>query len=434
MEKARIVVFWFRRDLRLNDNTGLNKALRSGLQVLPLFIFDTNIVDELRDDDARISFIYGKLVEINGNLGNAGGSLCILKGKPVEVWEKLITSYDIREVYINTDYEPYALKRDSQIRALLLQKGIKLLEYKDQVIFEKSEILKEDGSPYTIFTPYKRAWLREFGLKRTRVGNDPEINRENILQKIFSFPALSELGFRKSNVKILPPKLGNIQDYDKYRDFPAMDRTTFLGPHLRFGTESIREIVKIAEYKNIMFLSELIWREFFMQILFHFPQVVTGNFRTKYDDILWRNNEEEFNRWRNGETGFPIIDAGMRQLNRTGYIHNRVRMITAGFLCKHLLIDWRLGEAYFAEKLNDYELASNNGNWQWAAGTGCDAAPYFRIFNPDAQQKKFDPKNEYVRKWVDDLEKLSYPRKIVDHTFARERALKAYASGKRTKP
>jgi deoxyribodipyrimidine photo-lyase len=426
----KINIFWFRRDLRLNDNTGLDHAFKSDLPVLLIFIFDTNIIEDLKPDDTRISFIYGILSEINSKLGLADGSLLILKGKPAEIWDQLISKYDIQKVYINSDYEPYAIQRDREIRILLKKKGIELLEFKDQVIFEKSEILKEDGLPYTIFTPYKRAWLKKFQQMEITSKKNTTVNGHLVLEK-FAIPSLSQLGFVKSPMKILPAKLQNIKDYDKYRDFPALDHTTRLGPHLRFGTVSIREIVKIAAKENSTFLAELIWREFFMQILFHFPAVVTANFRSKYDNIRWRNNDQEFTRWCNGETGYPIVDAGMRQLNSTGFMHNRVRMITAGFLCKHLLTDWRLGEAYFAEKLNDYELSSNNGNWQWAAGTGCDAAPYFRIFNPDSQQKRFDRENEYVKKWLDDLHKPSYPRKIVDHVFARERALIAYSTGKR---
>lgn len=432
MKKEKVNIFWFRRDLRLNDNTALNRAIVSGLPVLLIFIFDTNITEELRVDDPRISFIYKKLEEINQKLESYGGSLYVLKGKPDEVWLQLVSFFDIYSVFINSDYEPYAMQRDSAIKTLLVSKGIELYEFKDQVIFDKSEITRADGSPYTVFTPYKRAWFKKFLQTEPLINNDKLISRKTLLQKKFHFPSLSETGFKPASYNISPPKLENIHDYEKYRDFPAIDKTTFLGPHLRFGTVSIREIVIIASKENETFLSELIWREFFMQIMFHFPRVVTENFRSKYNDIQWRNDENEFARWRNGETGYALVDAGMRQLNQTGYMHNRVRMVTAGFLCKHLLIDWRLGEAYFAGKLNDYELSSNNGNWQWAAGTGCDAAPYFRIFNPETQQKSYDPQNEYIRRWVTDLEKPSYPGKIVDHSFARARALSAYTSGKRS--
>ncbi len=426
--KININIFWFRRDLRLEDNTALNQALCSELPVLPLFIFDTNITDELRHDDPRISFIYERLFSINNALGKAGSSVVILYGDPETLWKKLIKEYRINAVYINKDYEPYAIQRDNSLETLLQEKHIPLLRFRDNVIFEEKEILKTDNNPYTIYTPYKNKWLQKFSAI-------PRLNSElttaavkNYFQCSIPFPALKDIGFDVSSVKVKPFDLSVIKEYDKFRDIPSIDKTTYLGPHLRFGTISIRKIVRIAAGENPVFLSELIWREFFMQILFNFPYVVTGNFKQKYDAIQWRNNEKEFERWCSGETGYPIVDAGMRQLNETGYMHNRVRMITAGFLCKHLLIDWRWGEAYFAERLLDYELSSNNGNWQWAAGTGCDAAPYFRIFNPYSQQKRFDPGKEYIKKWVKDVEKPSYAKPMIAHDFARQRALELYKS------
>jgi deoxyribodipyrimidine photo-lyase len=421
----KINIFWFRRDLRLRENTALDQALRSGLPVLPVFIFDSDIIDELQADDPRISFIYKCLFSINSDLEKAGSNLHIYSGDPVKIWNDLLASFDINSVFINKDYEPYSIERDLRTESLLKEHGVILKRYKDQVIFEENEVMKSDNSPYTVFTPYKNRWMKN-------LYENPPVNvfgrekNQNYYPSRIRFPSLAELGFSESIVKVRPYNLSVIKDYDKYRDFPAADRTSYLSPHLRFGTVSIRSIVDIALQENQVFLGELIWREFFMQILYHFPDVVTQNFRRKYDSIKWINNEDDFKRWCNGETGYPFVDAGMRQLHKTGFMHNRVRMITAGFLCKHLLIDWRWGEAFFAEKLLDYELSSNNGNWQWAAGTGCDAAPYFRIFNPSEQQKKFDPQKEYIRKWVEEINKPSYPEPMIEHVFARERALMAY--------
>ena len=425
----KVNIFWFRRDLRIEDNRALGEALNSGLPVLPVFIFDTNITDDLPSDDPRISFIYETLSSLNSELNKKSSSVCIMKGDPEEEWKELIVSYDINAVYFNKDYEPYALCRDNSVETLLIKLGIPVFKFKDQVIFEEGEILKPDNKPYTIFTPYKNKWLKEFHDPASMKGSYKENYRDNFFKIILPFPSLEEIGFKKSSIKVREYDLSVIPDYGKYRDLPAEDRTSYLSSHLRFGTVSIRSVIRMAARENPVFLSELIWREFFMQILYHFPYVVTGNFRHMYDDIPWRNNDREFEKWCRGETGYPIVDAGMRQLNETGYMHNRVRMITAGFLCKHLLVDWRWGEAYFAEKLLDYELSSNNGNWQWAAGTGCDAAPYFRVFNPDAQQKKFDPKKEYIRRWVPEFDKTGYAEKIVDHNFARQRAIDTYKTG-----
>jgi deoxyribodipyrimidine photo-lyase len=424
-----INVFWFRRDLRLKDNTGLHNALKSGLPVLPVFMFDTNTTDDLPVDDPRINFIYETLTSLNNELLKSGNSIYVLKGDPVKVWEKLMISNTINAVYINKDYEPYAFQRDNEIETLLAKKQIPLFRFKDQLIFEERQICKSDNTPYSLFTPYKNRWIEM--LKHIMpLQLFSESDAEGVFHKAnVPFPSLEKLGFRKSSQKVRPFDLSMIQDYDKYRDCPSEDRTTYLGPHLRFGTVSIRQIVLQASRENEIFLSELIWREFFMQILYNYPDVVTSNFKSKYDQIEWRNDEKEFERWCNGETGYPMVDAGMRQLNKTGYMHNRVRMITAGFLCKHLLIDWRWGEAYFAQKLLDYELSSNNGNWQWAAGTGCDAAPYFRIFNPYSQQEKFDPDKKYVRKWIKDVDESTYPRPILEHDFARKRAISVYKSG-----
>ena len=425
----KLNIFWFRRDLRLGDNKALNHAFEEGLPVLPVFIFDTAIIDELPANDPRISFIYSTLVNINNDLQKQGSSLLVLKGDPEKVWSELITSYEINSVYINKDYEPYSISRDLKIEAILRKNKILLFRDKDQVIFEEQEILKSDQNPYTLFTPYKNKWLQKFKTIGPLTHDLTLSKKQNYFKGGFSMASLEKLGFRKSLQKVKPFDLAVINDYHKYRDFPALDKTSYLGPHLRFGTVSIRHIVERTARENPVFLSELIWREFFMQILFNFPHVITGNFRSKYDNISWRNNEADFEIWCKGQTGYPIVDAGMRQLNETGYMHNRVRMITAGFLCKHLLIDWRWGEAYFAEKLLDYELSSNNGNWQWAAGTGCDAAPYFRVFNPETQQTKFDRNKEYIKRWVPEIDKPEYPAPMVDHDFARKRVIEAYKLG-----
>ena len=421
----KISIFWYRRDLRLEDNTGLFEALNENENVLPIFIFDDSILDELPEDDARVNFIYESLSKINKQLNNHNASLQILKGQIDDVWEKLVTTYDIQKVYLNKDYEPYAIKRDQKIKEFLNSKGIEMKTFKDQVIFEEDEIVKADGKPYTVFTPYKRKWLEKF----TKVNLNLIANFDNFYKKIIDFPTLNQLGLKNSPLKVKNYSLKNVSTYSETRNFPNLDSTSYLSPHLRFGTISVRQIITELKNNSETFLSELIWREFFMQIIFHFPHVVTKNFRPKYDGIKWINNKEDYDNWCQGKTGYPLVDAGMRQLNETGYMHNRVRMVTAGFLCKHLLIDWRYGEAYFAKKLLDYELSSNNGNWQWAAGTGCDAAPYFRIFNPIEQLKKFDKTLTYTKKWVKDFDTLEYPKPIVDHKYARNRALEAYKKG-----
>jgi deoxyribodipyrimidine photo-lyase len=425
----KISIFWFRRDLRLEDNTGLTAALKSGYPVLPVFIFDNNIIDELPSDDPRISFIHKTLSSLNHELNKYGSSIYIIKDEPEKVWKKLADIFDISAVYINKDYEPYAIKRDNAIETILKSKGIMLYRFKDQVIFEESEILKSDNKPYTIFTPFRNRWLQKLSDLPPADGNNKDHWQDKFHKISSSFPSIEETGFRKSGIQVRAFDFSVIPEYDKYRNLPALDKTSYLSPHLRFGTISVRTAVKLASKDNLTFLNELIWREFFMQVLFNFPHVVTGNFKSRYDDIQWRNDEKEFEKWCSGETGYPMVDAGMRQLNETGYMHNRVRMITAGFLCKHLLTDWRWGEAYFATKLIDYELSSNNGNWQWAAGTGCDAAPYFRVFNPETQQKKFDPQNEYVKRWVKNFGKPGYPEKMVDHDFARQRVITTYKAG-----
>ena len=426
--KESVNVFWFRRDLRLFDNTALFHALNSGLEVLPIFIFDTNILDKLSDKaDKRVSFIYQKLIEINTILQERNSSLYVLHGTPLSAFEELCAKFIIGKVFANHDYEPNAIERDNLVLDFLQQKNISFINCKDQVIFEKNEVIKPDGTPYTVFTPYSKTLKQKY-----LTNKPPSFFSENYLSKFlqhvkFPFPSLSAIGFEKADMMI--PSLNiyddSIKNYNETRNVPAQEGTSYAGIHLRFGTVSIRHIVDLAYRQNEQWLNELIWREFFMMILFHFPHVVNQSFKKKYDHIQWRNIEEEFEQWCKGETGYAIVDAGMRQLNETGWMHNRVRMIAASFLTKHLLIDWRWGEAYFAEKLLDYELASNNGNWQWAAGSGCDAAPYFRIFNPSEQTRKFDPELKYIKTWIKDYEP-GYLQPIVDHDYARKRALDVY--------
>ena len=418
-------VFWFRRDLRLIDNVGLFHALSQKDKLIPLFIFDKNIIDHLPKDDSRISFIYNQLRKINEELQSYGSSLLVLKGDPKSAFEKLISKYNINTVFSNEDYEPYALGRDRKVTEYLKHQGIFHKQYKDQVVFSPLEILKDDGNPYTVYTPYKNKWLSRFRENPISIHND--MNVVNFHNHFFDFPTIEQLGFEFSKIQVRDYTLKILDSYNENRDIPYNDQTSYLSVHLRFGTVSVREIINQLK-RNEVFLSELIWREFFMQILYNFPHVVNNSFKSKYDKIEWRNNKEEFKKWCEGKTGYPIVDAGMRQLNQTGYMHNRVRMIVSGFLCKHLLIDWRWGEKYFAKKLLDYELSSNNGNWQWAAGTGCDAAPYFRIFNPFTQQKKFDKEFKYVKRWIDDFNEDYYLEYIVDHKEARERALICYKS------
>ena len=422
-----MTIFWFRRDLRLLDNTGLNLALSESKDVQPIFIFDDDIIDELSKDDPRLNFIYQELLKINKELLSYNSSLKVYHGNPLKVFKELSRENPELVVYTNRDYEPYAIKRDEDINQLLLENGSSLISCKDQVIFEKNEVVKNDGLPYTVFTPFKNKWLAKF--KEEGLHVELELNSGNFNKSSHAFPSLKELGLEKSSIEVPSFSLEKVHNYEETRNFPFLDSTSKIGPHLRFGTVSIREIVSKAKDLNDTYLSELVWREFFIQILWHFPKVVHENFRKKYDFIQWRNNQEEFEKWCKGETGYPLVDAGMRELNKTGFMHNRVRMVTAGFLCKHLLIDWRWGEAYFAKKLLDYELSSNNGNWQWSAGTGCDAAPYFRVFNPSEQIKKFDKQNNYINKWIEDFNEFSYPDPIVEHSFARNRAIASYKEG-----
>lgn len=422
-----INLFWFRRDLRLDDNHGLYHALTSGLPVLPVFIFDTQILEKLEDpDDARVTFIYQQITVLHKKLKEAGSSLWVDIGKPVEVFQKLLDTFQIRLVFTNHDYEPYAIARDHEIAQMLKARGVSFHTFKDQVIFEKNEVLKPDGTPYTVFTPYSKAWK---ALLTPPESYPSEKHLHALLRtEPLRLPTLEEIGFKESGLDVPPPDISEeiIRSYDKTRDFPALKGTTRLGVHLRFGTLSIRDLVRVALKLNPVYLNELIWREFYMMILWHFPYVTESAFKPEYNRIPWLNREEDFEAWKAGRTGYPMVDAGMRELAQTGYMHNRLRMITASFLTKHLLIDWRWGEAWFARKLLDFELASNNGGWQWAAGTGVDAAPYFRIFNPGLQAQRFDPQGAYIRRWIPELDTASYPFPIIEHSFARDRALKVY--------
>jgi deoxyribodipyrimidine photo-lyase len=420
--------------LRLTDNAGLYHALKSGYPVLPIFIFDANILDKLPRRDRRVVFIYQTLARLKAELKEFGSDLLVLIGDPLACWTQLLEDFDVAKVYTNKDYEPYAIERDKKVKELLQKREIPFLGYKDHVIFEHPEILTAEGKPYTVFTPYKNKYLQV--LNSFYVRAYPTLKYKSHFWRqtgaSFSFPTLADLGFEDIPFSFRPPNLSDdiLKHYAARRDYPALNATSYLGIHLRFGTISVREVAgKALQAESSVFLSEVIWRDFFSNILSQFPRVVTQAFKPAYDKIKWRNNEEEFEKWRQGQTGYPLVDAGMRELAQTGYMHNRVRMVTASFLTKHLLIDWRWGEAHFAELLLDYDLASNNGNWQWAAGCGCDAAPYFRIFNPTEQAKKFDPQGEYIRKWAPEWESLQYPGPMVEHTFARKRAIAVFKEG-----
>ena len=436
-ERPTMHFFWFRRDLRLHDNHALYEALKSGDTIQCIFIFDRHILDKLEDRrDVRVEFIHDTLSDIKSQLNKQGADLWTFYGDAQEVWDKLFNTYDVKSIYCNNDYEPYALERDAHVRSLAESHDAQFHSFKDHVIFESHEVLKDDGNPYTVFTPYKRKWLAR--LEKGKKGNSYDDFRAyysdthlHDLQKVDSpqkMISLEEMSFEKSGIVIpskeVPQKI--IKNYGEKRNFPAIEGTSRLGIHFRFGTISIREKAAKSIRLSEVYLSELIWRDFYSQIMHHFPHVVKRSFREKYERIDWRNNEKEFKAWCEGKTGYPIVDAGMRELNNTGYMHNRVRMITASFLTKHLLIDWRWGEAYFAAKLLDFDLASNNGGWQWASGSGTDAAPYFRIFNPSSQQTKFDKDYAYIKQWVEEWGTEAYPDPIVDHKEARERCLATY--------
>lgn len=429
MKKEKISIFWFRRDLRIKDNNGFLNALLGKEKVLPIFIFDINILKNLNKDDARVSFISSRIKKLKKIFLSKNSDILVLKGDPEKVFEELLEKYNVVNIYTNNDYEPYAKKRDIKIKELIEKKEGNFFTFKDQVIFEKKEIIKSDFTPYTVFTPYLKKWKQTLYSKPIKI-----LKSENYLENLVYIKnatpliSLEDIGFEKSEIFIPNNKYNSsiIKNYGKNRNILSINGTSKLSIHLRFGTISIRELVKVSLLESSVFLNELIWREFFMQILYNFPKVTKYAFREKYKNIKWKNNKSDFEKWKSGKTGYPLVDAGMRELNKTGYMHNRVRMLTASFLCKHLLIDWRWGEEYFAKKLLDFDLASNNGGWQWCSGTGCDASPYFRGFNPEVQQKKFDPEFKYIKKWIPEFNTVNYPKPIIEHSFARNRAIERY--------
>jgi len=446
---SKINLFWFRRDLRLHDNAGFYYALRGDNPVLPIFIFDKNILSKLPKKDPRVEFLHDTLTRLKADLEKLGSTLEIHYGEPTDIWKQMIKKKNIAEVYTNHDYEQYAIKRDNEIGNILKNNEIEFKTFKDHVIFEKFEVTKNDGLPYTVFTPYSKKWKAKLETKLSKYKNDANSSEENIsyyfkpypnekyfgnlLQtSAYSIPTLESMGFEKTDISIPSAVVARkvIMGYDKTRNFPANNEgTSHLGIHFRHGTISIRDKARKGQMLNETYLNELIWRDFYSQILFHFPHVEKNAFRQKYEYVEWRYDEEDYKKWCEGKTGYPIVDAGMRELNATGHMHNRVRMITASFLTKHLMIDWRWGEAYFAEKLLDFDLASNNGGWQWAAGCGTDAAPYFRVFNPYTQREKFDKNWEYVKRWVPEYGTDKYPEAMVEHKYARKRALDTYKTG-----
>ncbi|MEM7086891.1 MAG: deoxyribodipyrimidine photo-lyase [Bacteroidota bacterium] len=428
--KEKLNIFWFRQDLRLDDNVGFCTSLMGMHPVMPIFIFDTEIIEQLPKDDARVSFIHKTVQELDARLKSYGGRLSMYHGKPLFILKQLLLSFDIQSVITNRSYEPYGRQRDKEIANFLSEKNIGFHTFKDHVIFEKDDVVKSDGAPYAVYTPYMKKWKALFSAKKPLQAHDFRYHIDNLRsQTAAPNLSLSDIGFEESSIKVPPYEVSTklIRQYEETRNFPSVDGTSNLGPHLRFGTVSIRKmILQAISEENEVFWQQLIWREFFIQILWHFPKTTHNAYKPKYDRIIWRNNKEEFELWKAGKTGYPMVDAGIRQLNETGQMHNRVRMVVASFLCKHLLIDWRWGEAYFAEKLLDYEIASNVGNWQWVAGSGVDAAPYFRIFNPTSQLEKFDKNGIYIRKWIPEFNSETYPEPMVEHRSARLRCLETY--------
>ena len=419
-------LFWHRRDLRIQDNAGLYKALKNNTAVIPVFIFDSSILSLLPKNDQRVLFIHQEIQKIKESYTALGSDLVVIYGDPKIEIPRLVQQFKATKVYTNRDYEPSALARDQYIFEKLQMVDVEFIGAKDQVVFEKNEITKDDGLPYTIYTPYARKWkakLTPYQLKA--YPTEKYLNNLQHLQKQ-ALISLAELGFETQQIQDFPSSSTPqtiISNYHLQRDIPAVLGTSRLSLHLRFGTISIRHLATEALQLNEKYLNELIWRDFYQMILFHFPHTVDRAFKPAYDQIEWENDTAAFEAWCAGNTGYPLVDAGMRELKQTGFMHNRVRMVVASFLTKHLLIDWRWGERYFAEKLLDFELASNIGGWQWAAGCGCDAAPYFRVFNPEAQQKKFDPQMLYIKKWVPEFGTPQYAQPIVEHKMARERVL-----------
>lgn len=431
ISSSTINLFWHRRDLRIADNSGLFKALTSGQKIQAVFIFDSNILNLLSDkEDARITFIYREISRLKAEYQSLGADLLVLYGDSIEIIPQLALEMGADAVFTNRDYEPKAVLRDTRINELLATHKIKFIGAKDHVIFEKDEITKGDGSPYTIYTPYANKWREKFKDQAyTPFQTENYFHHLAPINSTQQLLSLDEMGFKENKKIDFPPltiPTEILQNYHETRDYPSIKGTSKLSIHLRFGTISIRQLVQVASTKNPVYLNELIWRDFYQMIIHHFPESVERAFKVKYERIEWEHNEIHFNAWCEGETGYPLVDAGMRELNNTGFMHNRVRMVVASFLCKHLLLDWKWGAAYFAEKLLDYEEASNIGGWQWAAGCGCDAAPYFRVFNPTLQQQKFDPKFDYIKKWVPEFGTIAYPEPIIEHTFARDRVIIRY--------
>lgn len=439
-----IAIHWMRRDMRLHDNRTLLAALDSGLPVLVAFLFDQEILDRLDNArDRRVTFIHREALSLKAELHKAGGDLLMDHGNPTTVWANWIkqlseNGLNVREVHVGRDYEPYAQERDRKLSNWFNQQGIAFKGTKDSVIFEKNEVTKDDGKPYTVFTPYSKKWRKALQASdyasansAERLSQQPLVGVDEMAHK--QVPTLEEMGFENvwEEGVLIPPSVVEdqlLKSYGDQRDFPSVAGTSRLSVHLRFGTVSIREALRQGLATSEKWTTELIWRDFYQTIVYHFPHSATDSFRPAYDAIPWLNNEEQFEAWCQGKTGYPLVDAGMRELAQTGFMHNRVRMVVASFLCKHLLIDWRWGERFFARHLLDFDLASNAGGWQWAAGSGCDAAPYFRVFNPTSQLQKFDKDLIYVRKWVPEYGTSLYPEPIVDHAMARVRAIETYRS------
>ena len=425
-----VSIFWFRRDLRLEDNAGLWKALKSGHPVVPIFIFDRNILNKLEDkSDARVSFLHQRLKELQYQLKAMGSTLHVFYGTPAEAMNTLSQTYTVKGVFLNRDYEPYARERDEFVFNYWREHDVPMVGAKDHVIFEKNEVVKADGTPYLVFSPYGKTWRKKLTDYHAKAYPNAKYFKHFFKQQPIAIPTLESMGFTGTEVSLPSSRVDEsiIKTYDATRNFPANEKgTTRLGLHLRFGTISIRSLLRQGLQHNDTFVNELIWRDFFQMALYNFPESREKAIKPKYDRIVWENNEDHFKAWCKGKTGYPIVDAGMRELNATGHMHNRVRMIVASFLTKHLLIDWRWGEAYFAQKLLDFDLASNIGGWQWASGSGLDAAPYFRVFNPTAQMEKFDKDLRYIRKWVPELDSHLYPKPIVEHKWARERCLERF--------
>ena len=403
-------LFIFRRDLRIQDNIGLIESLQNSKEVIPCFIYDENILKKLKDSEFRWNFLNESLVDLDNELKKKGTSLQILEGKPEKIIDSIIMKHNLNAIFLNTDFTNYAQRRDEKIFQICKKNKISFHSTLDFLLHNPNEIKTNDGSPYTIYSFfYKKA--RQFPIKKIIKNIQKNYSKEIISADQIKKSKIKNneiIGGRKEALKILK-NLNKFRDYDKVRDFPGLNQTTMLSAHNKFGTISVREVHK--EIKEILgldhtIMGEIYWREFFSHILFHFPYSQKTTFRQKFQKIPWSKSKESFKKWSKGKTGFPIVDAGMRQLNKTGFMHNRVRMVVASFLTKDLHIDWRLGEKYFEEKLIDHDPAVNSGNWQWAASTGCDSVPYFRIFNPWRQQERFDLNCDYIKKWVPELEKL----------------------------